>query len=155
MFQAKLRGRRFNGTAGLLTESRTEQYDFSGRGENVVGRTLTVSPREGELYYINDRMIHRKIAKVSADIRTVSSMVCETCREAPQKLGILTDDAEWKRAYQDGIKSFLQPLTKIGAVSFSYFRLTYLKPYFSTTRLSSWRTFQLDYDEIRNYVRKS
>jgi len=89
------------------------RYDFSRPAENVVSRIYTVSPREGERYFIRTLLFHQSGCKSFEELRTVNGEVCESFREACLRKGLLVDDDEWKRVIHDNFSSSFVPLTEV------------------------------------------
>jgi len=95
------------------TDDSENRYDFSRPAENVVSRIYTVSPREGERYFIRTLLFHQSGCKSFEELRTVNGEVCESFREACLRKGLLVDDDEWKRVIQDNFSSSFVPLTEV------------------------------------------
>ncbi len=77
--------------AGPLYEGAyvTSGYNYEGSGETVIGRMFTVSPREGERYFLRMLIPHVNGAKSFADMRTVDGEVCSSFRQACSHRGLL------------------------------------------------------------------
>ena len=94
-------------------------YDFSEEHADketfVVSRIYTVSPREGERYYLRMLLHHVRGATSFKDIRTVDGEECPSYREACRLRGLLIDDQEWKKALDEGFRSSFVPLTELFA----------------------------------------
>ena len=71
-------------------------YDFTRERPLVVSRIYTVSPREGERFYLRTLLFHVKGATSFEDVRTVDGEVKDSFREACIARGLLTDDTQWK-----------------------------------------------------------
>lgn len=69
-----------------------------------------------------------------ADIRIVDGKVYPTYRKACLKGGLLSNNAEWKRALWDGFESFYQPLTESFAKVAAHCELSDLKQIFEGFR---------------------
>lgn len=110
--RTKLKIRPFPSTVIHQSLSQSEEYDFYEKGEKIVGRIYTASPREGECYFLRALFPHYTGAKRFADMSAVSGVVCATYREAYQKLGLLTEAAGWKTELFDGFESSFQPLSE-------------------------------------------
>ncbi len=58
------------------------EYHFESSGETVVGRAYTVSPREGERYFLRMLKPHVTGVKSVSDVRTLDSAVSSSFRQA-------------------------------------------------------------------------
>ncbi|KIH54434.1 hypothetical protein ANCDUO_15421 [Ancylostoma duodenale] len=68
-------------------------YDV--RASDTLGRVYTVHPSNDECYYLR-LLLHTVRGPTSfADLRTINGEVCETFREACQRLGLLENDQHW------------------------------------------------------------
>ncbi|EYB87952.1 hypothetical protein Y032_0254g286 [Ancylostoma ceylanicum] len=68
-------------------------YDI--RASDALGRVYTVHPNNDECYYLR-LLLHTVRGPTSfVDLKTVDGEVCETFKEACQKLGLLEDDQHW------------------------------------------------------------
>ena len=67
------------------------------RAYQVTSRMITAHPREGERFYLRTLLNVVVGASSYEALRTVDGEVCATFREACDHLGLLDDDAEWRR----------------------------------------------------------
>ena len=67
------------------------------RAYQVTSRMFTAHPREGERFYLRTLLNVVVGASSYEALRTVDGEVCATFREACDHLGLLDDDAEWRR----------------------------------------------------------
>jgi len=118
--RAMLRVARSRRAASSSTPAPPPQYDFTGDGAHVVSRIYTVSPREGERYFLRMLLLHVKGATSYRNIRTVDGEECESFRQACNRLGLLAQDTEWKRALQDSFRSRFVPLSQVFATILAY-----------------------------------
>ncbi|CDF36818.1 partial DNA helicase [Chondrus crispus] len=95
--------------------SEEEAYDFSGTGVNVVGRIYTVSRREGERYFLRLLLTQVPGATSFQNLRNIDGEQCTRFRQACLRLGLLADDAEWKHAIRDSLRSSFVPLSHLFA----------------------------------------
>lgn len=79
-------------------EQQEEYYHFTCEEENVVGRMYTVGPRKSERFYILTLLLHVSCETSFADVKTVVGEVYSTYPEACLRLGLMSGDAELKRA---------------------------------------------------------
>ena len=96
------------------------EYDFLRPPQCVVGRMYTVSPREGERYYLRTPLLHRKGATSFQDILNVDGTKYKTYREVCCALGLLSDDKEWQRCLEYAFKSSFEPLTAVFATILAF-----------------------------------
>ncbi|CDF38180.1 ATP dependant DNA helicase PIF1 [Chondrus crispus] len=92
-----------------------EAYDFRGTGANVVGRIYTVSPREGEPYFLRLLLTQVPGATSFENLRNIDGEQCTSFRQACLRLGLLANDAEWKHAIRDSFRSSFVPLSHLFA----------------------------------------
>ncbi|CDF33021.1 unnamed protein product [Chondrus crispus] len=97
------------------TRIKSWTYDFSGTGANVVGRIYTVSPREGERYFLGLLLTQVPGATSFENLRNIDGEQCTSFRQACLRLGLLADDAEWKHAIRDSFWSSFVPLSHLFA----------------------------------------
>ncbi len=71
----------------------------------------TVSPREGERYFLRLLLLHVTEAESFLDMRTVDGEVCSSFRQACGRRGLLGDDAEWRRVLRESFSSEFVMLT--------------------------------------------
>ena len=88
-------------------------YDFSGSPQNVIGRMYTVSPREGEKYYLRTLLLHVPGATSFQNLLNVNGIIHTSFRDACCALGLLADDAEWQRCLDDAFATSFEPLTAV------------------------------------------
>lgn len=80
---------------------------FDIKKSDTIGRVYTVHPNNAECFYLRI-LLHKVVGPTSfAAIRTVDGHVCETFREACQKLGLLEDDQHWDRTLSEAVVSSL------------------------------------------------
>ena len=109
---------RIRGAAG--SSSTGPQYCFSGNGQSVVGRLYTVSPREGERYYLRMLLLHVTGACSFEDLRKVNGTLHGSFRDACSARGLLTDDAEWHKALRQSHTSQFVPLSHVFATILAF-----------------------------------
>jgi len=63
---------------------------------DILGCVYTVHPNNAECYYLRMLLINVKGPTSFANIRTVDGVVCQTFREACQKLQLLENNQHWK-----------------------------------------------------------
>jgi len=59
---------------------------------DALGRVYTVHPNNAECYYLRMLLINVKSPTLFANLRTIDGVVCQTSREACQKLQLLEND---------------------------------------------------------------
>ncbi|CDF38585.1 ATP dependant DNA helicase [Chondrus crispus] len=129
------------------TRTKSWTYDFSGTGANVVGRIYTVSPREGERYFL--RLILTQVPGATSfeNLRNIDGEQCTSFRQACLRLGLLADDAEWKHAIRDSFRSSFVPLSHLFATI-----LAHCQP---SDPLSLWNDhLDMFLTDIRNRARR-
>ncbi|CDF37506.1 partial DNA helicase [Chondrus crispus] len=82
---------------------------------NVVGRIYTVSPREGERYFLRFLLTQVPGATSFETLRNIDGDQCTSFRRACLRLGLLADDAEWRHAIRDSFRSSFVPLSHLFA----------------------------------------
>ncbi|CDF33944.1 ATP dependant DNA helicase PIF1 [Chondrus crispus] len=97
------------------TSSKSWTYDYSGTGANVVGRIYTVSPREGERYFLRLLLTQVPVATSFENLRNIDGEQCTSFRQACLRLGLLANDAKWKHAIRDSFRSSFVPLSHLFA----------------------------------------
>ncbi|CDF37673.1 unnamed protein product [Chondrus crispus] len=97
------------------THTKSWTCDFSGTGVNVVGRIYTVSPREGERYFLRLLLTQVPGATSFENLRNIDGEQGTSFRQACLRLGLLADDAEWKHAIRDSFRSGFVPLSHLFA----------------------------------------
>ncbi len=91
------------------------ENNFEVSGETIMGRMYTMSPREGERYFLRLLLLHVTGAKSFVDMRTVDGEVCSSFRQACSRRGLLADDAEWRRVLRESFASGFVPLSQVFA----------------------------------------
>ncbi|KIH60924.1 hypothetical protein ANCDUO_08810 [Ancylostoma duodenale] len=72
------------------------------RASDALGRVYTVHPNNDECYYLR-LLLHTIRGPTSfADLKTVNGELCETYKEACQRLGLLEDDQHWDVTLSEG-----------------------------------------------------
>ncbi len=87
-------------------------YNFEGSGETIIGGMYTVSPREGERYFLRLLFLHVTGAKSFVDMRTVYGEIYSSFLQACSRRRLLADDAEWRRVLRESFASEFVPLLK-------------------------------------------
>ncbi len=119
--RAKFRGRGTRGAGpSSAGASAPSEYNFEGSGETIIGRMYTVSPREGERYFLRLLLLHVTGVKSYADMRTVDGEVRSLFRQACSRRGLLADDAEWRRVLRESFSSEFVPLSQVFATILAY-----------------------------------
>ncbi|CDF39898.1 ATP dependant DNA helicase PIF1 [Chondrus crispus] len=93
----------------------SKSWNFSGTGANVVGRIYTVSPREGERYFLGLLLTQVPGATSFENLRNIDGEQCTSFRQACLRLGLLANDAEWKHAIRNSFRSSFVPLSHLFA----------------------------------------
>lgn len=88
----------------------------------MVGCIYTKGPRQGERFCLRIIHFHRKGGTSLALLKAADGIRYCTCRETRQRLGLLTDDAKWKRAMRNGFVSSYQAHTNLFALIISHYR---------------------------------
>ncbi|CDF40383.1 ATP dependant DNA helcase [Chondrus crispus] len=83
--------------------------------EEYLGRIYTVSPREGERYFLRLLLTQVPGATSFENLRNIDGEECTSFRQACLQLGLLPDDAEWKHAIRDSFRSSFVPLSHLFA----------------------------------------
>ncbi|XP_062714405.1 uncharacterized protein LOC115261339 [Aedes albopictus] len=68
---------------------------------DALGRVYTVHPNNAECYYLRMLLHSVRGPRSFAEVRTVNQTVCQTFREACQKLGLLEGDQHWDDALRE------------------------------------------------------
>lgn len=68
---------------------------------DAIGRMYTVSPSNIECFYLRLLLVNVRGPKSFQDLRTVDGHVCDTYRDACQRLHLLEDDTHWDATLQD------------------------------------------------------
>lgn len=73
--------------------------------DNTIGRVYTVHPKNAECFYL--RLLLHKIRGPTSflDLKTVDGYICETYREACQRLGLLENDNHWEYALEEAAQT--------------------------------------------------
>ena len=71
----------------------------------TIGRVVSVSPRQGDVFYLRLLLHHVPGATSFAELRTVAGVVCATNQEACRRRGLLQDDGEWDGTLQEATLS--------------------------------------------------
>ena len=80
----------------------TDVAGFPGIKEaRVLGRIYTISPRQGECFYLRLLLHHVKGPQSFSDLKTVNGDLCSSFREACFKLGLLEDDNQYHLAMEE------------------------------------------------------
>ncbi|XP_021964240.1 uncharacterized protein LOC110859586 [Folsomia candida] len=75
-------------------------------GEKTIGRMYSVSiASDPERYYLRLLLLHIKGATSFEDLRTIDGIICETFREAAERMGLLANDATWDNTLADAVLS--------------------------------------------------
>ena len=67
---------------------------------HVLGRVYTISPRQGECFYLRLLLHHVRGPQSFSDLRNVNGDLCGSFREACFKLGLLEDDNQYHLAME-------------------------------------------------------
>ena len=67
----------------------------------ILGRVYTISPRQGECFYLRLLLHHIRGPQSFSDLRTVNGDLCCSFREACFKLGLLEDDNQYHLAMEE------------------------------------------------------
>ena len=68
---------------------------------HVLGRVYTISPRQGECFYLRLLLHHVRGPRSFYDLRNVNGDLCGSFREACFKLGLLEDDNQYHMAMEE------------------------------------------------------
>ena len=68
---------------------------------HVLGRVYTISPRQGECFYLRLLLHHVQGSQSFAHLKTVEGDLCSSFREACFRLGLLEDDNQYHLAMQE------------------------------------------------------
>ena len=71
----------------------------------VLGRVYTISPRQGECFYLRLLLHNVKGPQSFADLKTVNGDLCNSFHEACLKLGLLEDDNQYHLAMEEATVS--------------------------------------------------
>lgn len=93
----------------------TMLYDFTGTPDKMVSRIYTVSPREGERYYLRTLQLHQPGETCYEYLRTVDCVEFGSFLEACNAMGQLRDDSEWHRALAEAFRDSFEALSSLFA----------------------------------------
>ena len=80
----------------------TSVADFpSVKEAHIIGRVYTISPHQGECFYLQLLLHHVRGPQSFTDLRTVNGDLCSSFREACFKLGLLEDDNQYHLAMEE------------------------------------------------------
>ncbi|PWZ44009.1 ATP-dependent DNA helicase PIF1 [Zea mays] len=125
---------------GEKREWKKRQHGFK------IGRLYYVNPAEGERFYLRMLLMIVKGAKNYEDIRTYNGILYQTFKEACAARGLLDDDNEWYRTYQEATNwatSF--QLRNLFVIMLTYCQIKDEKEFFNTT----WHTMV---DDIHKHL---
>ena len=71
------------------------------RSSDALGRVYTVHPSNAECFYLRMLLHEVRGPTCFTDLRTVNGTVCESYREACEKLGLLENDNQWRLALEE------------------------------------------------------
>jgi len=71
----------------------------------ALGRVYTISPHQGECFYLHLLLHNVKGPQSFSDLRTVDGDLCSSFHEACLKLGLLEDDNQYHLAIKEVIVS--------------------------------------------------
>lgn len=91
-FQRRKQGKRVPGQAEIYST-------------DALGRIYTVHPSNDECFYLRLLLINVRGPTSFEDIRTVDGVVCQTFREACQRLHLLENDSHWDQTIGDATVS--------------------------------------------------
>ena len=97
-----------------------DNYRFETNLKECVGRMYTVSPKEGERYYLRLMLTQIPGAMCFEDLRTVEGTVYGSFKSAAKAMGLLKDDIEWKKAIREAFSLCFVPLTHLFATILAY-----------------------------------
>lgn len=113
----------------------------------------TLRAREGDPYVLRPSFLHMTGVESVADRRNGSIVVLATCHKALQKLGMLTNEADCRRAIYDRLKSSLRPLNRRFALFTSHWQRPNPKQLFFDYKDISVSNFQMGFQsspELQN-----
>ena len=68
---------------------------------HVLGRVYTISPRQGECFYLRLLLHYVRGPQSFSELKTVNGDLCSSFREACFKLGLLKDDSQYHLAMEE------------------------------------------------------
>ena len=71
------------------------------KAAHVLGRVYTISPRQGECFYLRLLLHHVRGPQSFSELKTVNGDLCSSFREACFKLGLLEDDNQYHLAMEE------------------------------------------------------
>ena len=77
------------------------------RGDKIIGRMYSVSPRDREKYCLRLLLLHVRGATSYEDLRSVNGVVLGSFQEACIAKGLMENDQEWDRAIQEAISLWM------------------------------------------------
>lgn len=72
---------------------------------NTIGRVYTVHPKNAECFYLRLLLHTIRGPTCFEDLRTVNGYICDTYREACQRLGLLENDNHWDLAINEAVQT--------------------------------------------------
>ena len=103
-----------------LRNTSPTEYDFTTVREGVVGRMYSISPREGERYFLRTLLLHKPGATSFDNLRFHDGVQYSTFRDACCALGLLSDDSEWLRCMQEAFSSNFDHLTEVFTIIMAF-----------------------------------
>lgn len=82
--------------------SDTRQWTKRVRG-NMIGRMYYIAPNSGDCYYLRMLLMYVKGAESYQDVRTFEGVVYNTFKEACAARGLVGDDEEWFKAFDEAV----------------------------------------------------
>lgn len=73
--------------------------------DNTIGRVYTVHPKNAECFFLRLLLHQIRGPTCFEDVKTVDNYICETYREACQRLGLLENDNHWDFALQEAVQT--------------------------------------------------
>lgn len=74
------------------------------RNGTKIGRMYHVPPNVGDCYYLRMLLMYVKAAESYEDVRTFEGIVYDTFKEACSARGLLGDDQEWIKAFDEAVR---------------------------------------------------
>ena len=72
-----------------------------------LGRVYTVHPRDRECFYLRILLHNRRGPTSFEDIRTVEGTVCQTFKEACERLGLLESEDHWRITLEEAVSTMM------------------------------------------------
>ncbi len=91
----------------------------------MIGKMYTVSPREGERYFLRLLLLHFTGAKSFVDMRMVDGEVRSSFRQACSRRGLLGDDAGWRTVLRESFAFEFVRLSQVFATILGYCEPSY------------------------------